>query len=149
MATVNQSYTYQATASDPEGDTLHFSLINAPAGMVVDATSGLVQWTPDGTQLGPNSVLLAVTDAAGNVATQNFTITAQSMNHPPAIKSSPVTTVTAGAAYHYDVAATDPDHDPITFTLANAPAGMTIDTLGRITWSPQLATSQPAGTGHG
>src|SRR5262249_31403382 len=55
----------------------------------------------------------------------------------PVIDSSPVTTVTAGAAYDYDVAAIDPDHDPITFTLVNAPAGMTIDTLGRITWSPQ------------
>jgi len=72
MATVNQPYAYQARASDPEGDSLQFSLINAPAGMVVDPNSGLAVWTPSTAQLGRNSVLLAVTDSVGNVATQKL-----------------------------------------------------------------------------
>ncbi len=145
VATVSQPYTYQATASDPEGDALQFSLIAAPVGMTIDATSGLLRWTPTTTQLGANSVLLAVTDMAGNVATQSFVIRALSTNHPPTITSTPGTTATAGAAYNYDVATVDPDGDPITFALSTAPAGMTIDSQGRITWSPQVGDtgSQP------
>ncbi len=144
-ATVNQPYSYQAAAADPEGDALHFSLINFPAGMTVNATSGLVQWTPDTTELGAKAVLLEVADSAGNVATQNFVVTALNVNHPPAITSIPVTDAVPGAAYNYDVVAVDPDNDPLTYALASAPAGMTIDSLGRITWSPQTSDigSQP------
>jgi RHS repeat-associated protein len=145
LASVSQPYTYQVAATDPQGQTLSYSLINAPSGMTIDASGGLVQWTPATGQLGPNPVLLAVTNTDGEIATQNFSVTVQSPNEPPAIKSSPVTTVTAGAPYEYDVMAVDPDNDPLTYTLTTAPTGMTIDSLGRITWSPQIADigSQP------
>jgi RHS repeat-associated protein len=145
VTTVSQLYSYQAAATDPQGESLTFSLISAPVGMTIDSTSGLVQWTPGTTQLGSNPVLLAVTDTAGEIATQNFTITVRGVNHPPMIQSTPIVTATAGAAYEYDVMAVDPDNDPLTYTLVTAPTGMTIDSLGRITWSPQIADigSQP------
>lgn len=139
VATVGQPYAYQPTASDPEGDALHFSLSAAPAGMTIDGTSGNVQWTPAASQLGANSVLLLVVDSVGNVATQRFTLVALAVNHPPTIASNPVITATAGESYHYDVRAGDPDADPIHYALPTAPAGMSIDPLGRITWSPQIS----------
>jgi RHS repeat-associated protein len=137
--TVSQLYSYQVAATDPQGQTLSYSLINAPTGMSIDPGSGLVQWTPATTQLGSNPVLLAVTDTAGEIATQNFTIGVESPPQPPAITSTPVTTVTAGAPYTYDVIASDPDGDPLAYTLTAAPTGMTINSLGQITWSPQIA----------
>lgn len=139
LAAVSQPYTYQATATDPQGESLTFSLLNAPTGMTIDPASGLIQWTPDPTQLETNPVLLAVTNTDGEIATQNFAITVQPPNQPPVIMSSPVTTVTAGAPYEYDVMSVDPDGDSLTYTLTTAPTGMTIDSLGRITWSPQIA----------
>jgi hypothetical protein len=46
------------------------------------------------------------------------------------------TTVIPGL-YVYDVDATDPEGDPITYSLTQAPAGMTIDpTTGQISWAP-------------
>jgi RHS repeat-associated protein len=138
-ATVQLPYTYQVTATNPENGTLQYSLPVAPSGMTIDPSSGLIQWTPAAGQLGLNVALVAVTDGQGGVATQGFTITVRPPNQPPVIKSTPITTVTAGASYEYDVMAVDPDGDPLTYTLTTAPAGMTIDSLGRITWSPQIS----------
>jgi len=46
------------------------------------------------------------------------------------------TTVLAGS-YGYDVDATDPEGDPVTYSLTQAPAGMTIDPMtGVIDWMP-------------
>ena len=47
--------------------------------------------------------------------------------------------VTTGLPYRYDVRGSDPDGDPITYRLDQAPARMTIDALGRITWSPGIS----------
>ena len=56
---------------------------------------------------------------------------------------SAVTTVTAGLAYRYDVRANDPDGEPLAYRLDFAPAGMTIDQLGRITWPTATANIGP------
>ena len=43
-------------------------------------------------------------------------------------------TATRNAVYRYSVFATDPDGDPFSYRLDEAPDGMTIDSLGRIVW---------------
>src|SRR6202035_2966653 len=48
--------------------------------------------------------------------------------------SLPPLTTTAGLTYRYDVVATDPDGDPLSYTVTSGPAGMTIDALGRLSW---------------
>ncbi len=55
-------------------------------------------------------------------------------NGPPKFVSTPQTEFRS-AAYSYQVTATDPDEDPVTFSLASAPLGMSIDAqTGRIDW---------------
>jgi len=57
--------------------------------------------------------------------------------NPPTIASTPVTSATVGTTYHYDVDATDPDGDPLTFSLKSSPDGMFINpSTGLITWLP-------------
>ncbi len=59
------------------------------------------------------------------------------VNHPPKIVSTPVTTAQQGKAYDYPVLAQDADGDALTFTLVQAPAGMTIAAqTGLVTWTP-------------
>jgi len=142
-ATVQQPYTYQVTATNPENVTLQYSLPSAPAGMTIDPASGLIQWTPTTGQLGLTAVLVAVADGLGGTATQTYALTVQPPDQPPTITSTPITSATAGAPYEYDVAASDPDGDPLTYSLTTAPSGMTIDTLGRITWSPGTGNIGP------
>ena len=43
---VNTPYSYRATAIDKDGDLLTFSLTSGPAGMVVNASTGQLSWTP-------------------------------------------------------------------------------------------------------
>ena len=72
-ATADQLYTYDVEANDPDaGDTLTFSLDAAPAGMTIDASTGLIQWTPAAAQIGANAVTARATDAGGLFATQSL-----------------------------------------------------------------------------
>jgi PKD repeat protein len=137
----DQLYSYDVEATDPNaGDVLTFSLDIAPAGMTINASTGLIQWAPDASQLGDNDVTVRVEDLGGLVDTQTFTISVSEPppNLTPTITSVPVTTATENLLYNYDVEASDPNvGDVVTFSLDAAPAGMTIDpTTGLIQWTP-------------
>ena len=63
-------------------------------------------------------------------------------NLPPQITSEAPTTATVGVEYTYNPTAEDPDQDPLTWSLQNAPAEMVIDeTTGAITWTPPAGTT--------
>ncbi len=57
-------------------------------------------------------------------------------NKPPQITSGPPITAQIGSAYSYQVQATDPNSDPLTFSLVTAPAGMTMNLSGLVNWTP-------------
>ena len=82
-ATEGHPYQYPLAASDVDGDELVYSLDVAPAGMNIDAYSGLIAWTPTGDQVGAQTVIVRVTDPGGLFATQSFTIAVAGQNAPP------------------------------------------------------------------
>ncbi len=139
VASVEELYRYAVTASDPENGGLQYGLVSGPDGMTIHPTTGLVQWTPTVNQAGIQSVRLSVTDTAGNVAYQRFSIVAQLPNSPPAIQSSPELQTIAGSRYIYDINAIDPDDDVLAYELVAAPSGMTIDRFGRIQWETKAS----------
>jgi hypothetical protein len=57
-------------------------------------------------------------------------------NRAPDITSDPRTTARTGSGYFYKLAATDPDGNPLTFTLVSKPVGMTVDSEGLVSWIP-------------
>jgi hypothetical protein len=76
VATVGLLYTYDVEAVDPDaGDTLFYFLTRAPAGMTIDATTGLVAWTPSSSDVGDNDVEVTVENGGGLSDSQAFTIT--------------------------------------------------------------------------
>jgi RHS repeat-associated protein len=143
-ATVGQAYQYAVTATDPDGDPVHFALTAAPAGMSIDANTGLLQWAPTAAQAGSAPVTVVAADNRGGSGTQSFTLPV-TVNQPPVINSTAPATVTAGAAYRYDVQATDADGDPLNYALTAGPTGMTLDSSGRLRWSPGIPD---VGTAH-
>ncbi len=75
VAAPNIEYLYGVLAFDADaGEILTFSLAQAPAGMTINAASGLVRWTPTGGQIGRQVVAVKVTDSQGQFAYQGFTI---------------------------------------------------------------------------
>jgi RHS repeat-associated protein len=137
-ATVGSPYEYQAQAIDPEGTAVTYSLLTAPAGMAIDPNTGLIAWLPSAAQAGAHVVIVAADDADGNRGQQRYALLAR-VNQAPEITSEAPLTISAGAVYQYDVLVDDPENDPITYSLLEAPTGMTIDALGRITWTTALA----------
>jgi RHS repeat-associated protein len=130
--TVGQAYSYQVTATDPENDTLSYSLTASPSGMTINASSGLIQWTLPSTG-GPFAVTVNVSDGKGGAASQPFQL---ALNHHPQVTTTPITTGTEGQAYSYPVIATDVDSNTLTFSLTTSPTGMTINpATGLIQWT--------------
>ena len=135
-ATEDEAYTYAATATDIDGDTLTWSLTEFPEGMAIDASSGVISWTPaNGVETA--NVTLVVADADVS-ATQTFTITVSAVNDAPIITSIGTQAATEGVEFTYTVVASDIDTgDVLAFSLTGEPAGMTIDSVtGVITWTP-------------
>jgi streptogramin lyase len=92
-ANVDAAYRYQATASDPDGETLTFSVVSGPQGLAIDPASGLVTWAPTADQVGANNnVTLQVSDGQ-LTATQTYVVCVDQQvgNHAPVIISTPVT----------------------------------------------------------
>lgn len=73
-AKVGIEYTYEIVATDPDGDTLSYTLPVKPEGMEIDETTHVVSWTPTEAQVGERQVIIEVSDGKVSVS-QNFTIT--------------------------------------------------------------------------
>ena len=138
-ASEDSLYSYDVDAADPNpGDVITFSLDTAPAGMTINTTTGVIQWTPTNDDLGNHSVVVRAEDAGGLFDTQSFNIVVANVNDAPTITSTPVTSATEDAFYSYDVNASDPDvGDTLTFSLDTSPVGMSINSSsGLIAWTP-------------
>ncbi|HUV60518.1 MAG TPA: putative Ig domain-containing protein [Desulfatiglandales bacterium] len=142
-AKVGVEYIYNVTATDPDEDTLTYSLTVKPKGMTINSTTGVINWKPLCNQAGDNLVIVEVSDGALS-DTQSFTIKVGSppappvppVNHAPIITSIPGLTAIVGVEYTYTIKATDQDGDTITYSLMDGPGGMTFDGTATINWTP-------------
>ena len=137
QAVVDMEYVYDVEAEDADNDTLTYSLLTFPAGMQIQNDTGVIQWTPDSGDLGNHSVAVEVTDGV-ETDQQEYTLTV--LAEPisaPTITSTPVTQASINQLYSYDVEATHPENDTLTYTLTSYPSGMVIDdATGLIEWTP-------------
>lgn len=75
-AKVGMVYTYAIIATDPDEDTLTYTLSVKPDGMTINESTGVVSWTPGEDQVGENQVIIEVSDGKKSVF-QTFTITVE------------------------------------------------------------------------
>ncbi len=140
FATAGQLYAYDPRVTDDDHDALSFELLAAPAGMSIHPQLGTLRWLPTLDQLGQSTVTLQVVDPQGGLATQSFTLTTRRKGGPPRIESFPPTHAAVGSGYLYSLLAVDAENDPLTYSLIEAPAGMTIDArTGEIAWTSTAA----------
>ena len=136
------AFTTRLFAIDPDpGDTLTFGLNTAPDGMVINPSTGDLSWAPPAA--GENTVTARVTDSTDRSDTQSFTVTVTepfspgSTNSPPTLALIADQTLTEGDTLVLTAEGSDPDDgDTLTYSLAAAPDGMTINpSTGAISWT--------------
>ncbi len=121
------------TAADPDGDSLSFSISNAPTGSDFedngDGTASFA-WTPDFDASGNYSVLFTVTDDGSppQSDSETLTITVGDVNRPPVLDAIGSKTVNEGELLEFTVSGSDPDPgDQLIFSASNLPSGAAFD----------------------
>ncbi|MEM9385018.1 MAG: putative Ig domain-containing protein [Pseudomonadota bacterium] len=135
-------YLFEPAASDPDGDELTFSIENRPAWASFDPNTGALSGTPDEADEGAYpDIVITVSDGDLTDALAPFSITVEPPpNRPPEISGTPPADVVAGEAYLFEPVATDPDGDPLTFTIEAQPAWASFDTdTGALSGTPSSA----------
>ncbi|HVI48684.1 MAG TPA: fibronectin type III domain-containing protein, partial [Chitinophaga sp.] len=126
-------------------DSLHFNVIAS----LPPITSGQGAWSDS--SLTANTVAYYKVRAVGDGGYSTFTKAtyAKSLNNPPVIDSIASRTIRYGTTVNVPVNATDPDNDPITLSLYNAPAFVTLQQNGTTTYLNIAPTVAQQGTYNG
>jgi hypothetical protein len=141
-----------AADGDWPAQTLTYALATAPAGAVIDPSTGVVQWSPAAAQAGAtHSFVVTATDNGSPqlAATVEFSVTVlKPADRAPVFNRVPVVLWLKGKTYELTVAATDPDGDPISLTAnTTAAAGAVFSDrgngVGALSWN---TTGADAGT---
>ena len=139
------AYTFTPTASDPDGDTLTFSIRNRPAWASFSAVDGTLSGTPLVANVGTFAdINISVSDGQSAVALPAFSIvvTPPTSNTPPVISGTPMTSVAAGTAYAFVPTASDADGNTLTFGVTGLPAWASFSaTTGRLSGTPPTGTT--------
>ncbi|TCO97649.1 S8 family serine peptidase [Rubrivivax gelatinosus] len=138
-ATARVAWSAQLQASDADRDTLSYALAGAvPSGFTLGSTGAMSWASPRG---GRFTIPVRVSDGWGGATTVKMTLAVTDPNHAPTVTVRSYAAV-AGAAWTGQVLAADADGDTLSYTLgAGAPAGLTVDANGLMSWAQPLRGS--------
>jgi hypothetical protein len=120
-----QPYLFVPTASDPNGHTLTFSIVNRPSWTNFNTTSGQLSGTPTAADIGSfANIMISVSNGTATVSLPAFSlaVTALPADGSPTINGTPATSVNVGAVYSFTPTASDPNGLALTFSVQNQPA---------------------------
>ena len=138
---VGQSYSFTPSASDPDGDALTFGVQNLPAWASFNDQTGRLFGTPQAGDVGAYAnIAITVTDGQTTSSLPAFTIGVIAANATPSISGTPANAVVAGNTYSFVPTASDPNGDPLTFSVQNLPGWAAFDSAtGEVSGTPQVA----------
>jgi subtilase family serine protease len=129
------SFSVSYTASNP----VTWSLLNAPSGMSIDSTSGLITWPS--AVAGTYSVTARATDTVTGLSGQATIAINIATATAPVVQDATVQG-RAGVALTYKVPVAN--RNPVTFALSGAvPPGLSISSGGVMSWSNPVAGTYP------
>lgn len=128
--TAGKTYSFRPVGSDPDGNTLMYSIQNKPAWATFSATTGQLAGTPTSADVGTSArITITVSDSIASVSLPSFTIqVTAAANRAPTISGTPAASVAVGAPYSFQPTAADADGNSLTFTITNKPAWATFST---------------------
>ena len=112
-------------ASDPDGDTVHYSVEHLPPGAVFDPATGVFNWKPGYDDAGIYTVTFIATDNGipPLSAFENVTFKVDNVNRPPILQHVGPQVVDEGQPLSVLIVAMDPDGDPLRFHASGLPKG--------------------------
>jgi hypothetical protein len=150
--TINQGVqlSVAGTGADTDaGDILTYSLVTAPTAMAINASTGLITWTPTNAdvQVAAYTVTVHVKDKFNaSPADRTFTVTVNNVNDAPVLATILAKTIEEDSLFTVTASATDADlivptvTEVLTYSLVSPPTNMTINaTTGVISWTPTNA----------
>jgi hypothetical protein len=141
--TVGTAVSLQIAASDSaSGQTLTYSATGLPAGLSINASTGLITGTP--TTAGSNNVTVTAKDTTGATGSASFTWTINSATGNTVTVTNPGNqTGTVGTAVSLQIHATDSaSGQTLTYSATGLPAGLSINaSTGLITGTPTTAAT--------
>jgi hypothetical protein len=140
--TAGTAYSFTPTASDPDQNTLGYSIQNRPAWAAFNTSTGRLSGTPTSANVGTfGNIVITASDGNASASLAPFSITVNAApNRAPTISGAPATSVNSGTAYSFQPAAADADGDTLSYQVQNKPAWATFSTTtGRLSGTPITA----------
>ena len=141
--TTGQAYAFTPTASDPDGQTLTFSITNKPSWATFSTSTGKLSGTPAAANAGTYAaIVITASDGSLTASLPAFSVTVNAANLAPTIGGSPATSVVSGQAYSFTPSASDPEGQPLTFSIANKPSWASFSaSTGQLSGTPAAANA--------
>jgi hypothetical protein len=139
---VAQAYSFQPAGSDPDSDTLTYSIQNKPTWATFSTSTGRLNGTPAAANVGTYAgIVISASDGKASVSLPTFSIAVQAApNRAPTISGAAATTAKVGSGYSFKPTAADPDGDTLGYTIQNRPTWATFDTkTGLLSGTPTAA----------
>ena len=125
---------FTISATDPDGDTVTYSLHNPPARAELDPSTGAFSWTPAYDQAGTYGVTFVASDGT-NEDSETITISVWNAGRPPELTSIGDRSGSEGVPISLELSASDPDGDALTYSGQNLPDGATLSDQ-TFSWTP-------------
>lgn len=132
------SYVFQPSASDPDGDSLGYSIVNRPSWASFNSGTGRLSGQPGSSHAGNyNNIVISVSDGSLSASLAPFSINVSDVNNAPKISGSPVQALKEKVAYNFQPNASDADGDNLTFSISNRPSWASFsNSTGRLSGTP-------------
>jgi hypothetical protein len=132
--------TIAVAATDPDGDPLTYSASSLPVGANFNSATRVFSWTPTSNQAGNYVVLFTVADGNGGADTESVNIAVTSSNTSPQLSPIGSKNAAVGQLLQFEIQATDPDGDTMTYFATGLPSGAIFDPSTRqFTWTPSVS----------
>ena len=140
--TRGDTYSFQPSVSDADGDVLMFSIRNKPVWAGFSSTTGRLSGSTASAQIQSyGDIIISVSDGTATTSLPAFAINVEAAaNSPPTISGKPATSVQATAAYSFQPSAADPNRDKLTFSIQNKPSWASFSaTTGKLSGTPSAS----------
>jgi hypothetical protein len=125
------------TATDPNNDPLTYTVLTQPAHGTLTGTAPNLNYNPDTDYVGADNFTFKANDGTTDSNTATISITVQGPVNDPPVSNNQAITLNKNTQQAVTLTATDPNNDPLTYTVLTQPAhGTLTGTAPNLNYNP-------------